>query len=130
MLYRPPPPWSSLPTPETGPSESQRKKAKLDTPLADMRTLSADGVRERVAVKTAVTALHASLKERRASHAAADASSAASGSTAEAERLVSSNPFARSGKLNNKARTTSKTEGQDATGMFHLRLCISTHREY
>ena len=129
MLYRPPPPWSSLPTPEAGPSESQRKKVKLDTPLADTRTLSADGVRERAAVKTAVTALHASLKERQASHAASAAASPASGSTAEADRLVSSNPFARPGKSTNKTKATSmtRTEGQHATRTCNL---VSTRLEY
>ena len=117
MLYRPPPPWSALPAPEARPAEARRKKARVDlSPLADARTLSADGVRERAAVKTAVTALHASVRGRQAARDAGPASGSAvleAEAEVEAERLVSSNPFARSKKATSKKRAASITKGRE-----------------
>ncbi|EPT06025.1 hypothetical protein FOMPIDRAFT_1044498 [Fomitopsis schrenkii] len=115
MLFRFPPAWSSLPSPEV-PADAQRKKAKLDPPLADKRTLSADGIRERAEVKTAVTAMHASLKERQVSRAAVVVSDTAE-SSGEAERKVSSNPFARptKSKSTEKTRATSKVQASSSS---------------
>lgn len=124
MLFRFPPAWSLLPSPEAGSVKMQRKKAKLDPPLADARTLSADGVRERAEVKTAVTALHASLKERQVSHDAALVSATAE-SSGEAARKVSSNPFARStkSKSNDKTRVTSRVEAQASSACSPITRC-------
>lgn len=100
MLFRSPPPWSALPSPlieEGNIRKTDRKKIKLDTPLADGRALSTDGARMRAQVHAAMTALHASLKERQETLVNAN-SSLSFRNTTGTERKVSSNPFARTSR--------------------------------
>ncbi|KZT68117.1 hypothetical protein DAEQUDRAFT_812282 [Daedalea quercina L-15889] len=113
MLYRSPPSWNSLPSLDllkANADDTERKKVKLDAPLADGRTLSTDGVRERAEVNAAVTALHTSLKERQVLLAATNASQGVS-NRAETIRRISSNPFARSAKASGKAKMHSECQG-------------------